>query len=132
MSNVHKQVEVKERYKDGFFLPLLSCKLAVSVKEMSVSSSFRFHSIDNWFHRLIEHKTYQWNCSSFIVLVMDRGVFKTLSKSYPVDNYMFKVINRNTRTRCDICLKLTIKTPNDTNGIVVVPYFYTLFLTFYC
>ena len=26
-------------------------------------------------------------------------------------NYMFKVNNRNTRTRCDICSKLTIKIP---------------------
>ena len=26
-------------------------------------------------------------------------------------NYMFKVKDRNTRTRCEVCLKLTIKTP---------------------
>ena len=26
-------------------------------------------------------------------------------------NYIFKVNNRNTRTRCEICSKLTIKTP---------------------
>ena len=30
---------------------------------------------------------------------------------YPADNYMFKVNNRNTRTRYEICSKLTIKTP---------------------
>ena len=29
----------------------------------------------------------------------------------PTGNYMFKVDNGNTRTRCEICLKLTIKTP---------------------
>ena len=29
---------------------------------------------------------------------------------YRADNYMFKVNNRNTRTRCEICSKLTIKT----------------------
>ena len=29
----------------------------------------------------------------------------------PAGNYMFKVNNRNTRTRCEICAKLTIKTP---------------------
>ena len=28
-----------------------------------------------------------------------------------VGNYMFKVNNRNTRARCEICSKLTIKTP---------------------
>ena len=30
---------------------------------------------------------------------------------YPVGNYMFKDNNRNTRTRCEICPKLTVKTP---------------------
>ena len=30
---------------------------------------------------------------------------------FPAGNYMFKVNNRNTRTRCEICSKLTIKTP---------------------
>ena len=29
---------------------------------------------------------------------------------HPAGNYMFKVNNRNTRTRCEICSKLTIKT----------------------
>ena len=29
----------------------------------------------------------------------------------PAGNYMFKVNNRNTRTRCEICSELTIKIP---------------------
>ena len=29
----------------------------------------------------------------------------------PVSTYLFKVNNRNTRKRCEICLKLTIKAP---------------------
>ena len=29
----------------------------------------------------------------------------------PADNYMFKVNNRNTRTKSEICSKLTIKIP---------------------
>ena len=29
----------------------------------------------------------------------------------PAGNYMFKVSNRNTRTRCEKCSKLTTKTP---------------------
>ena len=29
--------------------------------------------------------------------------------TFPVGNYLFKVNNRNTRTRCEICSKLTIK-----------------------
>ena len=32
-----------------------------------------------------------------------------LSSQYPAGNYMFKVNNRNTRTRCEICSKLTMK-----------------------
>ena len=35
----------------------------------------------------------------------------TEDKTVPVDNYKFKVNNRNTRTRCEICSKLIIKTP---------------------
>ena len=35
---------------------------------------------------------------------------KVITTFYPVGIYMFKVNNRNTRTRCEICSKLTIKT----------------------
>ena len=40
-------------------------------------------------------------------------VFETLFPSYhyPAGNNMFKINDRNTRTRCEICSKLTIKTP---------------------
>ena len=31
--------------------------------------------------------------------------------SYPAGIYMFKVNNKNTRSRCEICSKLTVKTP---------------------
>ena len=30
---------------------------------------------------------------------------------FPAGNYLFKVNNRSTKTRCEICSKLTIKTP---------------------
>ena len=33
-------------------------------------------------------------------------------KHYPAGNYMFKVNNRNTGTRCEICPKLAIKIPD--------------------
>ena len=45
---------------------------------------------------------------------------------YPVGNYMVKVNNRNARTRCGICLKLTIKTPKSlfycSLGTYLTPY----------
>ena len=31
--------------------------------------------------------------------------------NFPTGNYMFKVNNKNTITSCEICSKLTIKTP---------------------
>ena len=43
-------------------------------------------------------------------------------RSYPFGNYMFQVTNRNTRTRCEICSKVTIKTPD----VVLVSYLLTL------
>ena len=36
---------------------------------------------------------------------------EALQTSNPTGNYMFKDNNKNTRTRCEICLKLIIKTP---------------------
>ena len=38
---------------------------------------------------------------------------------YPVGNYMFKDNNRNTRTRCEICSKLTVKTPECSSVSIV-------------
>ena len=35
---------------------------------------------------------------------------------YSAGNYLFKVNNSNTRTRCEICSKLTIKTPERRQG----------------
>ena len=37
-------------------------------------------------------------------------------EAYPVGIYMLKVNNRNTRARCEICSKLTIKIQDDANG----------------
>ena len=62
-------------------------------------------------------------------------------RTYPAGNCMFKVINRNTKNRCEICSKLTIKTPkrwrrlvmaNDgANGVVLMSLLLTwnIFLT---
>ena len=41
---------------------------------------------------------------------------------FPARIYLFKVNNRNTRTRCQICSKLTIKHQNDATGVVLVLY----------
>ena len=44
----------------------------------------------------------------FIIYVCDLYI---LNDDIPAGNYTFKVNNRNTRTKCEICSKLTIKTP---------------------
>ena len=38
--------------------------------------------------------------------------------SLPAGIYLFKVSNRNTRTRCELCSKLTIKTPKRRQGFL--------------
>ena len=53
------------------------------------------------------------------------GLEKPELITIPAGNYMFKVNNRNTRTRCEICWKLTIKIPEAT-GVVLVSFLLTL------
>ena len=36
---------------------------------------------------------------------------ENVRRTFPAGNFMFEVNNRNTRTRCEICWKLTIKIP---------------------
>ena len=45
------------------------------------------------------------------LLLVSGTAILIITNPSPASNYMFKVNNRNTRTRCQICSKLTIKTP---------------------
>ena len=56
------------------------------------------------------------------------------NKINPTGNYMFKVSNKNSRARCEICSKLTIKTPETTplasflvSLLLTLNIFHTLF-----
>ena len=49
------------------------------------------------------------------------------SPCYPAGNYMFKVNNRNTRTRCEICSRLTINT-HLVSLLLTLNIFHTFFL----
>ena len=40
-----------------------------------------------------------------------KSMIKAATRNIPAGNYMFKVNNRNTRARCEICSRLTIKAP---------------------
>ena len=56
------------------------------------------------------------NCIRIQVLIIrdintSFQLWLSLALTTPANIYLFKVNNRNTRERCEICLKLTIKTP---------------------
>ena len=66
-------------------------------------------------------------CKFYLQLVL---IYWNQSKapisSDPVGIYLFKAKNRNTRTRCEICSKLTIKTLERRHGVVLVSLLLTL------
>ena len=43
--------------------------------------------------------------------IKHKSLVFVLEKNYPVNNYMFEINIKSARTRCEICSKLTIKTP---------------------
>ena len=47
---------------------------------------------------------------------------------YPAVIYLLKVSNRNTRTRCEICSKLTIKTPERRHNFEHISHLALVFL----
>ena len=59
-------------------------------------------------------------------------------RPYPANINLFKASNRNTRTKCEICSKLTIKTPEWRQSLrssvllLTSNIFHTFFLSFYC
>ena len=68
--------------------------------------------------------------SSIVVVIL---ISLNYIRPYPAVNYMFKVNSRNIRTRCEMCSKLAIKTPEDVSDVVLVSLllplniFHTLF-----
>ena len=47
-------------------------------------------------------------------------IASTITSIFPADYYLFKVNNRNTTTRCEICSKLTIKKPERRHSVNVI------------
>ena len=56
------------------------------------------------------HNDYE-NIFNGILEIKNEVTFHIKNNQNPAGNCMFKVNNRNTRTKCEICSKLTIKTP---------------------
>ena len=52
-----------------------------------------------------------YDVESFFTSIAVAETIDYILKRIPAGNYMFKFSNRNTRTKCEICSKLTIKTP---------------------
>ena len=67
-----------------------------------------------------EFKTYL----KIAALILNKSL---LCSAKPVGNYMFKANNRNIRKKCEVCSKVTIKTPlNGDSGVVLVSLLLTL------
>ena len=52
----------------------------------------------------------------------ERGIY-SISSQYPTGIYLSKFNNRNTRTMCEICSKLTIKTTERRSSVVFIVNF---------
>ena len=71
-----------------------------------------FFSLSNELYKNAKLEIYRNNVNKNTIVKLDT---QKLSLKFilndPAGNYMFKVNSRNTRTRCEICSKLRIKTP---------------------
>ena len=86
----------------------LSCFCVMSYTDMLQSVQLEWKNISMWrnkskLHYIIfptkgKNCQFLWYCEEYI------------SHNYPAGIYMFKVNNKNTTARCEICSKLTIKT----------------------
>ena len=60
------------------------------------------------------------------MMIMGVDLFISKILCIPAGNYMFKANNRNNRTTCEICSKLTIKTPElrdwHRSGVFIVKF----------
>ena len=65
-----------------------------------------------------------------VILLSFRNRFVEEIDCYPAGNNIFKVNNRNTKTKCEICSKLTIKIPERRIFIVNFEHISYLVLVF--
>ena len=64
----------------------------------------------NFIKKRLQCKCSPTDFAKFLLTPFLRNTSGTIGTN-PAGNYMFKVNNRNIRTRCEICSKLTIKIP---------------------
>ena len=88
-----------------------------------IKLSANFQRIDRW----VLHSSFSKSGPHHLHITEIFGKFNKISSK----NYLFKVNNRNNRTRHEICSKLTIKTPNRNKlGIDFTFWFYVFIVDF--
>ena len=63
------------------------------------------------FHAVQGLTFFKYSFGDWWLSVYSKPTVASCFGKYPVNIYLFKINNRNTRKRCQKCLKLTIKTP---------------------
>ena len=85
--------------KGGLYISFL-CKLingvSVLLQESKEPSHKGINMSKTWAESLLRRVGFRW---------------RVVTSSNPTGIYLLKVNNRNTKTRCEICSRLTIKTP---------------------
>ena len=110
---------------------LSTCDLLVDIRHWRLKQNLNRHfpntknKICLWFIlQLFFHKFGRW-LSLFILIHQTKSSRGNRGKthcdrSYPAYIYLLKVNKKNTRKRCEICSKLTIKTPERRQWLVLV------------
>ena len=95
------------------FVKFLRTLFLQNTSERLFLTALRWKHLQQWL--TTKSRYLLWQSSPFLMILRDLGnasvLFANLRASYPAGIYLLKFNNRNTRTRCKICSKLTIKTP---------------------
>ena len=102
-------LELYLRYKIEIFTSELTWLLTLNG---AVVSSFTF--TDTLKNQFLITKIHNGHVTKLVATQSSSSV-----RNKPINIYMFKFNNRNTRTRCEICSKLTIKTPD---GVFIINF----------
>ena len=92
----------------------IQCKLTFLLSKWTSTLSQVIFYLRYLFYQVKTKCTENLHNSNYLVLyraIILLAPSIPILKAFPAGNCMFKVNNRNTRTRCEICSKLTIKTP---------------------
>ena len=102
-----------ERYLVTLFMIIISFLKVRKCQSSSIFSNVQANNIQlsKWTNVNSQSPWNKQNEFSERCQIWFRASLKAIPFTIPAGNYMFKVNNRNTRTRCEICSKLTIKIP---------------------